>query len=148
MTTMPIALLSDRAVLRVAGTDARPFLQGLLTNDVEAVAPGAPVYAGLLSPQGKALFDLIIHDGGDDGAVLIDVDAGRAAALAKRLALYRLRKAVTVDPTSLAVFAAWGPEATGHPADPRLAALGARWVAALEPGPRQAIFRPITTPTA
>lgn len=126
---MPIAQLSDRAVVRVAGADARPFLQGLLTNDVESVAPGAPVYAGLLSPQGKALFDLLLHDGGD-GAVLLDVDAARAAALTRRLAMYKLRKAVTVEPTALAVLAAWGADAAGLPTDPRLAALGARWVAA------------------
>jgi folate-binding protein YgfZ len=136
MTAMPIAHLSDRAVLHVAGADARPFLQGLLTNDVEALTPETPVYAGLLSPQGKALFEMILHDGGaggDGGAVLIDVDAGRAEALAKRLSMYKLRRAVTVEPTALKVFAAWGDDAVRRPADPRLAALGARWVAAEGP---------------
>jgi folate-binding protein YgfZ len=123
--------LPDRAVLRIAGVDSRPFLQGLLTNDVETLAPGRAIYAGLLSPQGKALFDMILHaDGGD---VLIDVAAARADALARRLSMYKLRKAVTITPTSLVVIASWGDDAADHPADPRLAALGARWIA--ESGP-------------
>ncbi len=123
--------LEDRAVLRIAGAEARGFLQGLLTQDVALLAPDRPLYAGLLSPQGKALFDMMLFDGGGaDGDVLIDVAAPRAAALAKRLTLYRLRKAVKIAPTDLGVFASWSSEAADHPADPRLAALGARWIAA------------------
>jgi folate-binding protein YgfZ len=120
---MTIAHLDDRAVLRVAGDEPRAFLQGLLTNDLDALAPGRPLYAGLLSPQGKALFDMLVVDGGD-GAVLLDVAAERAEALAKRLALYRLRKPVTIAPTPLAVFAGWAGDAAGHAADPRFAGLG------------------------
>ncbi len=125
---MTIARLDDRAVLRLAGADVRPFLQGLVTNDVDRLAPAAPLYAGLLSPQGKALFDMLLFDGGD-GGVLIDVAAPRAEALARRLALYRLRKAVTIAPADLAVFAGWDGDAGAGPADPRTAALGARWLA-------------------
>ena len=118
--------LDDRAVLRVAGADARTFLQGLLTNDVDALAPGKPVYTGLLSPQGKALFDMLLFDGGD-GAVLVDVATSRAEALARRLTMYRMRKAVVIDTPPLAVWAA--TEAVlGRPLDPRLPALGARWI--------------------
>ncbi len=124
---MTIARLEDRAVLRLAGADVRPFLQGLLTNDVMALAPGHPVYAGLLSPQGKALFDMILFDGGDD-SVLIDVAASRAAALARRLGLYRLRKAVTIEPSPLAVYADWDGDEAGHSLDPRFALLGSRWI--------------------
>jgi len=112
--------LEDRAVLRVSGEDAREFLQGLLTNDVMALAPGRPLWAGLLSPQGKALFDLILHDGSDD-AVLIDCESARAEELKKRLTLYRLRRAVTIERTAICVLA--GGEG---PPDPRLAALGTR----------------------
>ena len=117
------AHLSDRAVLRVSGTEARSFLQGLLTNDVVGALP---VWAGLLSAQGKYLFDMIVHDGGD--ALLLDVAGERAADLLKRLTMYKLRRAVTVESTRLKVFAAWdGPsDATW---DPRLPGLGRRWVA-------------------
>ena len=121
-----IAELSDRAVLRIAGDEARPFLQGLITNDVEALTPDKPLWAGLLSAQGKYLFDMILFDAGE--AILADVHAPRAAELAKRLAMYKLRRAVTVEPTPLKLFAAWGGESAA-PYDPRLPGLGRRWVA-------------------
>ncbi|HTP76310.1 MAG TPA: hypothetical protein VMJ73_04955, partial [Rhizomicrobium sp.] len=63
---MPVAQLEDRAVIAVAGPEARPFLQGLITNDVERLAPGIGVYAALLTPQGKILFDFFLVEG--DGA--------------------------------------------------------------------------------
>ena len=121
-----IAELADRAVLRIAGDEARPFLQGLLTNDVEALAPDKPMWAGLLSPQGKYLSDMILFDAGD--SILVDTFAPRAAELVKRLSMYKLRRAVTVEPTSLKIFAAWDGESEA-PYDPRLPGLGRRWVA-------------------
>ncbi len=115
--------LADRAVLRLSGDDVRGFLQGLVTNDVAAPA-AAPVWAGLLTAQGKALFDFVLWaDGGD---VLIDCEADQADALARRLTLYRLRRAVAIArDDALAVH--WSPDGTG---DPRLPALGRRWLAA------------------
>lgn len=130
----PISL-ENRAVLAVTGPDAPAFLQGLITHDVGLVAPGRAVFAGLLSPQGKALFDFHLH-AGNDGAILIDVVASKADALLKRLSMYKLRKAVTLARRDdLAVLASWPADATadtvgGAPADARLAALGARWIAA------------------
>jgi folate-binding protein YgfZ len=116
---------TDRAVLRIAGADARAFLQGIVTNDVRGIDRGA-VYAALLSPQGKYLFDFFLLADGD--AVLLDVGADRAPALAQRLAMYRLRAAVTVEPTALAVVLGLGPPPEGvrAPADPRHAQLGWR----------------------
>jgi folate-binding protein YgfZ len=128
---MTITVLPDRAVVRVAGADARTFLQGLLTNDVALLAPDRPLYAGLLSPQGKALFDMLLFADGDD--ILIDVAAARAEALVRRLTMYRLRKAVTIALTPLVVIAAWGSDASGLSVDPRLAALGDRWIAGKGP---------------
>ena len=128
---MTVAQLHDRRVVRLAGVDARPFLQGLLTNDVDQLGPDRPLYAGLLSPQGKALFDMILHVDGD--TVLVDIAADRADALVRRLTMYKLRKSVSIASTPLAVFAGWGLHAAGHPLDPRFAALGARWIG--EPAP-------------
>jgi len=132
---MTAFLLPDRAVLRLAGADVRPFLQGLLTNDVTKLAPGQPLYAGLLSAQGKLLYALLLFDGADaeaPGDVLIDVDAAQLPALARRLGLYKMRKAVTITPAP--EFAVWidltGP--AGHASDPRTPALGTRWIAAAE----------------
>jgi tRNA-modifying protein YgfZ len=121
-----IAQLTDRAVLRIAGEEARPFLQGLLTNDVDKLTPDAPLWGGLLSAQGKYMFDMILFDAGD--SILADTYAPRAAELAKRLNMYKLRRAVRVEPTDLKVFAAWGGECAA-PYDPRLPGLGRRWVA-------------------
>ncbi len=114
----------DRAVLRIGGADARDFLQGLITNDIGKLAAG-PVYAALLSPQGKYLFDFFLVDAGGDG-LLVDVHADRAAVLAQRLGLYRLRADVRIEPTSLAVVLGVGPAPAGAFPDPRDAALGWR----------------------
>lgn len=118
--------LTDRALLRISGEDVRGFLQGLVTQDMAAVTTGQPQWSALLSPQGKALFDFILWEDGDD--ILIDCEAARAEALVRRLTLYRLRRPITIAPEeALAVH--WGLEAADRPRDPRLPALGARWLA-------------------
>jgi len=115
--------LADRALLRLSGEDVRGFLQGLVTNDVQALAPERPLWAALLSAQGKALFDFILWADGDD--VLVDCEAEQAEALARRLTLYRLRRRIEIArEDGLAVH--WSPEGAG---DPRVPALGRRWLA-------------------
>jgi folate-binding protein YgfZ len=124
-----------RALLRIGGADARAWLQGLVSNDVERLAPGRAVYAALLNPQGKYLFDFIMVQDGD--AILMDVAADRAAALAQRLGMYRLRRAVTVEADARGAAVVWDaePRAEGAlvVADPRAATLGWRLYAA-DPG--------------
>ena len=123
---MSIATLEDRALLHVTGADARGFLQGLLTADVLALAPERPLWAGLLSPQGKALFDMILFDDGA-GGVWMDCEAARADDLARRLTMYRLKRAVGIERSPMGVLAAWGEDAPPNwPLDPRLPALGRR----------------------
>lgn len=121
-----------RALLRVGGDDARDWLQGLVTNDVRRLSRDQAVYAAMLTAQGKYLFDFFLVEGAD-GAVLIDVAADRAAALAQRLALYRLRRAVSVTPApEIEVALIWGGDAPAPiagalmVADPRDARLGWR----------------------
>ena len=126
---MPIALLPDRAVVAVSGPDALPFLQGILTCNVETLPEGEARLGALLTPQGKIQFDFLVSRA-EDGFRL-DVAAERVPDLVKRLGLYRLRAKVTVaaDPT-LGVAAAWeGAEAaadTVRVRDGRLPALGER----------------------
>src|SRR3546814_1017550 len=123
---MPRTTLSNRAVIRLSGDGVREFLQGLVTNDVAALTPERPLWAGLLSAQGKALFDFILWADADD--VLIDCEAARADDLAKRLSLYRLRRPIAIArDDALAVH--WSPEGDDGVADPRLAAFGRRWLA-------------------
>ena len=123
--------LFDRAVIRLTptepGEDVRDFLQGLVTQDSKVALP---LWSGLLSPQGKALFDFFMFADADAlGDILIDCEAERADALVKRLSLYRLRRkiAIGVDET-LGVF--WSATGEGND-DPRLAELGQRWIAPL-----------------
>ena len=120
---MQATTLLDRSVIRLSGETVRDFLQGLVTNDVGG---SLPVYAGLLTPQGKALFDFIVW--GDGEALLIDCEASQAEALMKRLKLYRLRRPIVIelDP-ALAVH--WSSERGTGVADPRDPRLGHRWVA-------------------
>ena len=120
--------LIDRALIRLSGEGARDFLQGLVTNDVSG---DLPVWAGLLTPQGKALFDFIVWAAEDvDGTqdLLIDCEADQADALARRLTLYRLRRPIRIErEPGLAVH--WARDGDRGVPDPRLAALGRRWLA-------------------
>jgi folate-binding protein YgfZ len=130
--------LTDRALLRISDEEAKPFLQGLLTRDVLTLQPGAPRWTALLSAQGKALFDMMLWADGED--VLIDCEEAQADALAKRLALYRLRRKVTIArDATLAVH--WAADAADRPIDPRLPALGHRWLAPAAEGDATAAFR-------
>jgi len=123
---MAATTLLDRALIRLSGIDVRGFLQGLVTNDLDLLAPGRPLWTGLLTPQGKALFDFILWADGDD--VLIDCERESASDLVRRLTMYRLRRSIAIAPESeLAVHWSTGGE-EGVP-DPRLAALGRRWLA-------------------
>ena len=88
-------MLADRALLRLSGDGVRDFLQGLVTQDVLTLDASAPRWAGLLTPQGKALFDFLLWADGD--AVLIDCEAAEADALARRLTLYRLRRPIAIE---------------------------------------------------
>jgi folate-binding protein YgfZ len=113
--------LTDRSVVRLSGENVRQFLQGLVTSDVNGTGP---IWAGLLSPQGKCLFDFMIFSDGND--LLIDCEAGACEDLIRRLAFYRLRRAITIarDP-ELAVH--WSTHRGDKP-DPRLEELGFRWL--------------------
>lgn len=134
--------LRDRSLVRIGGAQARAFLQGLLTQDVLTLAPGAARFGALLSAQGKLLFDLLLWVApGSDEDILLDCEANRAEALVKRLTLYRLRRPVTIErDETLAVHWSARADAPGAP-DPRLAALGHRWLAAPTDGDASDSFR-------
>jgi folate-binding protein YgfZ len=117
-------MLADRALMRVSGPDARNFLQGLVTQDVIGLDETAPRWTGLLTPQGKTLFDFLLWAEGD--AVLIDCEASVAENLARRLAMYRLRRPIAIEPVEGAVH--WSPLCERGVADPRLPELGYRWL--------------------
>ena len=104
--------MRHRGLVYVSGEDAKSFLQSLISNDMGLVDHDTGIYASLLTPQGKYLHDLFVCEGGPsvayvDHADERDVDAGaeqhylveadRAADLAKRLAMYKLRAKVSVE---------------------------------------------------
>lgn len=136
MTTTHITELTDRGILRITGGDAGAFLQNIITNDM-ALLDGQPtLFAALLQPQGKILFDFFVVKDGD--RFLLDVsDKETSDQLAKRLSMYKLRSAVAVEDISdtARVFAIWGGAASAEDRagtnavrfiDPRLAAMGER----------------------
>ena len=114
--------LADRAVIRVSGEDAREFLQGLVTQDVTGALP---VWAGLLSAQGKCLFDFMIWADGED--LLLDCEAAAADDLIKRLSIYRLRRPIIIARDE-GMSVHWSMNSEQGIADPRLADLGKRWL--------------------
>jgi folate-binding protein YgfZ len=127
-----IAALPRRGVVSVSGEEAETFLAGLVTNDVTAIPDGGAGYGGLLSPQGKILFDFIVFRAG--GEFLFDLPKAAAADFVKRLGFYKLRaKVVIAALPDRQVAAAWDtnmpPPVDGVVApDPRLASLGYRLI--------------------
>ena len=119
---MAATTLTDRAVIRVSGENVREFVQGLVTSDITGALP---VWAGLLTPQGKCLFDFIVLGDGDD--LLLDCEAEAADDLIKRFAMYRLRRPIRFEREGLAVH--WSKKANDGVPDPRLPELGKRWLA-------------------
>ena len=143
MADASFALLDDRGILAVSGPDRRPFLQGLVSNDVDKVSPTASRYAALLTAQGKYLHDFIMVETGE--SIWLDAEAARLGDLKRRLSMYRLRARVSLDERSdlavAAIFGAGEAAIFGLPSepgaarpfgtgvvfiDPRLASLGAR----------------------
>jgi len=114
--------LADRALIRLSGENVRGFLNGLVTQEV---AGKLPVWAGLLTPQGKCLFDFMVWNDGED--LLLDCEAEAVDDLIKRLAIYRLRRPIRIErDDSLRVH--WSAEGQSGEVDPRLADLGHRWI--------------------
>ena len=134
---MSLVHLSDRGVLSLSGADAERFLQGLITNDMGLLADQTAIHAGLLSPQGKILFDFFVVKTPD--GYLLDVARDKAAELAKRLTLYKLRAKIDIADVSQEwnVYAAWNSEAEARDGirykDPRLPDLGERRLFSAQP---------------
>jgi hypothetical protein len=127
---MPIAILKERAVARIAGADAAHFLDNLLTARTPT-APGEARFSALLTPQGKIIADMIVL--ATEGGFRLDVPRIVLADLIRRLQLYRLRAKVEIGVLDdLAVAVAWGGAVplvdTLAYDDPRLPALGRRFL--------------------
>jgi folate-binding protein YgfZ len=143
---MKAAVLPERGVVKVAGEDARKFLNGLLTTDIAKVTPEHAAFAALLTPQGKIMADMIVAEAAaeDGGGFFLDCPRALARTLTDRLNFYKLRAKVMVEDLSavLGVMAAWdGAASTEYGlcyADPRLPALGLRCMLPPHLGPEAA----------
>lgn len=128
---MTATRLFDRAVIRLSpqddGEDVASFLQGLVSSDVKGALP---VWTALLSPQGKVLFDFFVWPSGAD--LLIDCESAAADALAKRLAMYRLRRMIEIARDEHVAVHWEAHLGDGGADDPRLSALGQRWIAPVD----------------
>jgi folate-binding protein YgfZ len=115
--------LPSRALIAVGGPDWRDFLQGLITQDVETMAPGEARFGALLTPQGRVLYDLFVI-GREDGAWL-DVEAAHRDAIIQRLTMYRLRAKVELakDDTPVSVIFS-----SSRPGESRDSSDGSAWV--------------------
>ena len=125
--------LRNRKLISLQGVDASEFLQGILTCNIDTIMQLGFGFGGLLTPQGKILFDFFVvyHD----KAFLLDVEDAMAEDLVRRLTFYKLRAAVEIEiEETLKVFALWGNKDAKAPqhntdiliADPRLAQMGWR----------------------
>ena len=141
------ALLKEREVVIVTGDDSRPFLQGMISNNMDDLNPDQSMYAAMLTPQGKYLHDFIMID--KNPAIWMDTEQTRCDELIKRLNLFRLNSDVSIARQGkvLTVAALWGTEALSclglkekvgatvpfgsglALADPRLSSLGSRLIA-------------------
>lgn len=139
MADTKIALLPHRGVVTVNGEDAQAFLQGIITNDMSLLGAQPALFAGLLTPQGKILFDFFVVASPE--GFCLETPRSKATELADRLKMYKLRSKVDIADASAdyTVAAIWGgeyaPRGEGKPplwfADPRLPQLGYRELATL-----------------
>ncbi len=119
--------LSDhRSVLSITGTDKETFLQGLISNDIYKCSESNAIYACLLSPQGKFLYEMFIIQ--QNERLLVDCESETADDLIKRLKMYKLRSDVQIEKTDYKVFAAFNTDIPTIKAfdDPRHEAMGKR----------------------
>jgi len=115
--------MSTRNLYEITGPDREHFLQGLVTNDVRKLAQG-PIYAALLTPQGKYLADFFLIARGE--AIVLDIDSVIADATIKRLSMYKLRADAAIAPSELQVYCGTGPAPEDALMDPRDSAMGWR----------------------
>ena len=127
--------LENRGVIRLSGPDADTLLQGLITNDIDKLPADDAMYAGLLTPQGKFLFDMIIVREGND--LLLDVERATKADLIRRLMMYRLRADVEIIDDERDVWALFEGTASSGISyrDPRHKSLHNRVISKENPAP-------------
>lgn len=126
-----VLALDERAIISITGDDARDWLQGQISNQLEGIQPGGSVYAFVLTLKGRIMADVYVLVREDE--LWLDVPAAQVSALLERFDQYIIMEDVDIEHRNdLHVLAAQGPRAAelreaGWPAD-RLGVGGRQWV--------------------
>ena len=103
--------LDDRIIIEIIGTDTKDFLQPLITNNIDLVSSKKSIYAALLSPQGKYIFDFFIFENSISGHLSIDCAKNRCAELLEKLNIYKLRYKINFNiNNNISIFSIYGTD--------------------------------------
>ena len=94
MENNEVIILEDRGFIQVNGTEAKDFLQNIVTNDIEKVTSSSTIFASILTPQGKYLFEFFILKLKD--SYLVECEKKSTAEIIKLLNFYKLRAKVNL----------------------------------------------------
>ena len=101
--------LDDRIIIEIIGADTKKFLQPLITNNIDLVSSKKSIYAALLSPQGKYIFDFFIFENSINGHLSIDCAKNRCAELLEKLNIYKLRYKINFNiNNNISIFGIYG----------------------------------------
>jgi len=120
----------SRKLIGIKGNDAKKFLQGILTNDIDS-ALDSIIYTGILTPQGKYLYDFFVW-GINKETFVIDIEEERVEELKNKLVMYRLRSDVIFFNIDKKVLIGLGKKPVSSFLDPRNPKLGWRKLVGLE----------------
>ena len=109
MSQQSLFSLPNRGVIALTGPDARGWLDSLVSNDLKAIDHKPVVFTGLLSPQGKVLFEFFVIT--SCTGLLLDAPRESVDGLMKRLRMYKLRADVALADVSAEWGVVWGARA-------------------------------------
>ena len=109
-TGAAVGSISARTQIALAGADRATYLQGLLTNDIQALAEGFGCYTAWLTPQGRMFSDMHVLQSA--GMLLLDVPAEQASAILARLDQFLFSEDVRIESLAEAMTGVWvhGPK--------------------------------------
>ena len=93
-----IIILKNRGLISITGRDAKDFLQNIITNDINKVSSSNSIFAALLSPQGKYLYEFFVIEKNNE--YLLDCDGSSAKELIKHLSKYKIGSKVEIKDIS------------------------------------------------
>ena len=103
--------LDDRIIIEIIGADTKKFLQPLITNNIDLVSSKKSIYAALLSPQGKYIFDFFIFENSINGHLSIDCAKNRCAELLEKINIYKLRYKINFNiNNNISIFSIYGTD--------------------------------------